>query len=226
MKNLVSIFIAFLLSSCGISGLYYNKNWNKHSPDALFIELCGNGTFKFYVWQDILGEGLESGIWHRRGDTIIFEATKRFNPPMTKVYSEIGDSYQSRLTFYAVHAIGDTIQLGMLDSLIIQDKSYPLDSTGTVYLDSITEGPIQIKPWSLGMLNLTDTIFHLDPTKNEFDFYISRGEWQPFSYYMIEGKMLLKGNKLFDIDSTGKLHKDFPWTKHKRGCGHLKESGT
>lgn len=194
------------------------------SPDALFIEICEDGTFKFYVWQDVLGKGLESGIWHRKADTIFFEPVKRFGAPETKIYSENSNLPLAKLTFYAVHADGDTLSLGLLDSLLVNKKMYPIDSNGTVYLDSTPLNPIEVKPWSSGMLDLTDSVFHLNQNKNEFEIYISRGYWQPFSYDMATGKMLLRGRKLLYIDSLGQLDKKFILKKHKNGCGHIKDS--
>ena len=226
MNKLIPILFAFLISSCGISGLYYNKKWNKHTPDALFIELCKDGTFKFYVWQDVLGEGLEYGNWHRIRDTIVFEPVKQYSPPITKVYASRTNDSKTRLTFNAVHALGDTIQLGYGDTLIIGDRKVPIDTTGTVILD-FRPNEIRIQPWLSQITNLTDTIFQLENDKNEFDFYISRGEWQPFSYDWAKGKMIKSFNALYDIKDNGEVEKDFKWKRHKFGCGHIKnKSGT
>ena len=227
MNKTILIVLTFLISSCGISGLYYNKKWNKHTPDALFIELCNDGTFKFYVWQDVLGEGLEYGSWHRIKDTIVFEPVKQYSAPVTKVYSSKTTDLNTRLTFNAVHALGDTLQLGYGDTLIVDNRKIPIDSTGTVILDFHPENEIIIQPLFPQFTNLADTVFQLDKGKNAFDFYISRGEWQPFSYEWAKGKMIKRFNALYDIKDNGEIEKDFKWKRHKLGCGHIKnKSGT
>ena len=207
---------------CSASGLYYNKSWNKDTPDALFIELCEDNRFKFYVWQDIIGEGIESGTYQQIGDTLIFHPAKRFQKPVTKVKAFTSDRSKTRLQFYTIHALGDTISLGYGDTLVVNDDRLPLDSTGVVELMATPNDSIQIQPLLVDFLSLEDTNFLLDTTKNEFIFYISQGEWQPFSYYMAQGKMLQEGRRLYDIDSTGTVKKDFVWKRHKLGCGHIK----
>ena len=81
MKNIQYLLFVFLMG-CSASRLYYNKSWNKDTPDALFIELCEDNRFKFYVWQDILGEGIESGTYQQIDDTLIFHPAKRFQKPV------------------------------------------------------------------------------------------------------------------------------------------------
>lgn len=218
--NILPIFIIFL-SSCSISGLYVNEKVNKNTPDALALEICDDQSFSFYIWHHVLGEGIETGKWSRSGDNLYLSPSKQYQTPETEVIAKRSNIDNIRLKFYAIHANGDTLTMGVLDTLLVDEVPLLLDSTGTIKLPSLPKDSIRIRPFIPDIINLQQTAFLLDPVKNDIEFYLSRGEWQPFSYYLATGPMLIKNGKLYDIDSFETVRHDAPWKRKRRGCGYI-----
>ncbi len=113
-----------------ITGLYYNKDFNKYSPNYSYISICKDSVY-YYALNDIIGQADYQGTWIQNGDALILNIPKLCKTMTSRLIEKCNlDSDITRFDCKLLRSFGDTMDLSY-DTLVINDISLiPIDSKG------------------------------------------------------------------------------------------------
>ena len=207
-----------MIVSCSnkITGLYYNKDFNKNSPDYSFISICDDSVY-YYAHNDILGQADYKGTWIQNGDTLILDIPRPCKTMTSELIEKRNlDSDITRFDCKLLRSCGDTMDL-RYDTLVLNDISLiPIDSNGIA--TNILEDIFKIE--IIGMFDdyYSQRVFIPEnPKSNDYRIFIGEtDEVQLANYSLINQRFLIDKNVLrtIQLDKDTIKISDFEYKRH------------
>jgi hypothetical protein len=200
-NNILIAFISVFFIGCSswITGLYYNKDFNKNTPDYSFISICKDSVF-YQAHNDILGQADYKGTWELINDTLILNIPKPCKTMSNQLFESRNlNSDLTRFDCKLLRSCGDTMVLSY-DTLVINDiMLIPIDSNGIATIENEDIFKIEI-------IGLFDNFYAQrvfipkDPKSNDYRLFVGEtDEIQLASYSLISDKFLIGRNNLRPI---------------------------
>ena len=120
-----------------ISGIYYNNQFNKYSPDYEFISICSDSVY-YSIHNDIMGSGFYKGSWARSLDTLFLHIPQPCNTKFSQLIERTNPNLDKFIfECKLLRSCGDTLSLSY-DTLIIDDYvKVPIDSMGFAHVNGL-----------------------------------------------------------------------------------------
>lgn len=204
-NNCFFLILIIINGSCSnITGLYYNKDFNKNTPDYAYISLCEDSIY-YSVHNDIAGSGTFSGTWKRNDDTLILDIPAPWKAKKSFLI-EKKNTKNDYVKFQCkiLQSSGDTLNSIFIDTLIINEYiRLPLNSEGKANSDIKQVHKIEYKGIMLfnDRKKYSQIFYPKDSTSKHFELFIGQtDDIQPTIYSaFVWKKFLINGRKLHGI---------------------------